>query len=81
MKRQEIIDSVKELNDLINKCKKELHEIQKVHCKHKNKKVEHKGNTGNYDPHADIYWDSCTCFDCGLIWTENESSAKYGYRY
>ena len=32
----------------------------------------HKGDTGNYDPTCDRYWDECKCPDCDKFWMEDK---------
>jgi hypothetical protein len=38
-------------------------------CTHPNTNIKHCGNTGNYDPMADCYWNEYHCFDCDKRWT------------
>ena len=56
-----------ERETIINDCVKSNHNKQKV-------KRIHKGNTGNYDPSSDCYWDVCECLFCGHKWTEEIDS-------
>lgn len=50
---------------------KELSDLQNV-CSHPNVKVEHRGDTGNYDRSADCYWSEHSCPDCGKFWREEK---------
>ncbi len=50
-----------------NKLYEQLKELQSI-CEHTNVNKVYKGDTGNYDPGADIYWIEWRCPDCGKFW-------------
>ena len=39
-------------------------------CEHPHLINKYGGNTGNYDPAADMYWIDHTCPDCKKHWRE-----------
>lgn len=41
-------------------------------CTHEGLIVEHRGNTGNYDPSNNCYWTENTCPVCEKYWTEDQ---------
>lgn len=47
---------------------KEINLLQSE-CTHPDVKVTDHGNTGNYDPSADCYWQEFKCPDCGKFWS------------
>ena len=68
--------SVVDLLITIEKCRVRIEKIRD-RCPHTNKAVKHCGDTGNYDPTADCYWDENTCPDCGKRWDSNQKQASH----
>lgn len=52
------------LKQQIENLQKEL-KVEQDNCLHQNVIYERGANTGNYDPHADCYWNDVQCIDCG----------------
>lgn len=67
------------INQEISDLYKKIDQIKEL-CPHKNNKKEYGGNTGNYDPSADIYWVDIECLDCGKrlrFYDHQEGYRKY----
>jgi len=41
-------------------------------CPHVGATVVPRGDTGNYDPSADRYWNDHHCPDCGRFWQTDQ---------
>jgi len=63
--------SILKINELIQGLEAKKAIIQE-RCKHVNVRIEHCGDTGNYDPSEDRYWRTMSCPDCGKYWEEDE---------
>lgn len=46
-------------------------------CPHEDQVGKYGSNTGNYDPHADCYWISVACEDCGRTWSVYNDEPGY----
>jgi hypothetical protein len=60
------------MNAKLQKLKQKLRDMtEKIQseCDHKNKTMEYKSDTGNYDPSQDAYWINHVCPDCEKRWT------------
>jgi hypothetical protein len=67
------------INQEINNLQKIINNI-KDSCPHKNNIKKYDGNSGNYDPSADIYWVDIECLDCGKrlhFYDHEEGYRKY----
>ena len=65
----EILQKRTKIERQIYLLKRDLENLQEE-CIHEHKRIEHKSDTGNYDPSDDIYWVEHECFDCGKFWME-----------
>ena len=65
--------SVKKILEEIDALQNRLLKIQ-TKCEHLNATKESGGNTGNYDPSADRYWNKYSCPDCLKKWTVDTTS-------
>lgn len=62
------INILNKVNELTN----QLAELQSV-CNHPDVTKKFGGDTGNYDPNADLYWIDWYCPDCTKRWTTDQS--------
>lgn len=62
-----VTKKLERIRDKIQLLRAEVKIIQDDMCGHVNFKKQYKGNTGNYDPHADSYWIEWECEDCGKM--------------
>ena len=53
--------------DKLHVLQLQLHTLQEL-CQHPNADKKHLGNTGNYDPSADVSWIDWRCPDCAKQW-------------
>lgn len=60
------------MKGLLNQMSKISAKIQafQERCKHTNIQRIPRGDTGNYDPSNDRYWNDCLCQDCNRRWSE-----------
>lgn len=68
------LGKVDKLKEKIAKLEEEIREIQSE-CKHEYVQVTPKGDTGNYDPSNDRYWNEYFCPDCEKRWDGDHKSA------
>jgi transposase-like protein len=68
-KANRIRRQVTSINEQIVALHEELQELRQK-CPHPNLVVEHKGNTGNWDPNDNRYWTENSCPDCGKQWNQ-----------
>lgn len=67
-------DAVKTISKEVTKIKNKLEKLQlqlktiQDNCPHTNVEYKYGGNTGNYDPTADVYWVDHKCNDCDKYW-------------
>lgn len=78
-KLAELLDSIPEAVSLNKEIDSHLEELEKLKatCPHENHIAKYGGNTGNYDPTADIYWVEVECFDCGRLMHYYDSQPEY----
>ena len=64
---------IHELNKKAAEIEKQIKTIQSE-CSHPKSslKVEHKSNTGNYDPSVDSWWTEYYCGLCEKSWHEDQ---------
>jgi hypothetical protein len=55
----------------LKKAHEDLKDLQAL-CKHESATVEHKSDTGNYDPSQNAYWNEWICHECGKRWTTRQ---------
>ena len=70
----------KSITDKIDNLRSQLVDLQTV-CPHTDVTKKFCGDTGNYDPSADLYWIDWYCPDCGKRWRtdqDRENTLKPG---
>lgn len=55
-------------------------ENEQSNCKHESVIYKYGSNTGNYDPHADCYWNDVKCVDCGKHFRFDNKEDELNYK-